>query len=662
MSTIVRLFRGYNKRDGGMKFKTIEIGLQVRKILVLLGVFLGVILGSNMFVFAINTSPILYLTTPNAAQSINASGVMTISGTVTDPDVSQTETISATVAGVLKSTITTTPALNATWSISWSGIELTEGNYPDDIIVTVSDGINSDMVTYTGNITVNNMAQAIGILGTPIALDRANYGDGRDLIVTFNGTYNETIINQYRIYVVPSASEATFNVISASRLSDLRYIAESKNGNYGVHTVTLTQRLQDTTGSPIINGVTYKIFVLTVGENGNVLSTGSREITLYGTIPQISTVSIIDAQDVSNGGNAGDIRVTFIGSSDETNISYYRVYVVPKSVEGSFRATTTNYNVNYQLESVGGVNSIHKINLSHTLLDSTGADIINGIPYKIFVQTVGMNTYLSNLSQASNEVVLYPMVPILDQLTAPEIANKIVEMVDVKESTVLDKAKDLSYYSTTINYEDYQKRVVGDVLEVTIDADVFESKIKCLEQLKEIIDEKLVSSTIKKSLMDNLTKISLKVKTSSKGFKAIIPISKLIKADKNIKLQINNLLLPVSALRSEEIEKAILQNIKPQIGIQVRNIKDNISGDTTLQMVEVKLELIKDRGRTELKTLNDKITIGVNVLQYLTPSQKQKLVIYTQEWNCIEGRYNSKTNLVEFRVKESGMYRIVKEK
>lgn len=121
----------------------------------------------------------------------------------------------------------------------------------------------------------------------PSALDTANNGDGRDILAAFNGAGDETNISGYRIFVVPSVQAGSFNVDAASALTAERYVDEAKNGDGGLHAVTLTQAFQDSTGAAIVNGTAYNTFVLSVGQNGyyNSLSAGSSDLILSPDVP-----------------------------------------------------------------------------------------------------------------------------------------------------------------------------------------------------------------------------------------------------------------------------------------------------------------------------------------------------------------------------------------
>lgn len=102
----------------------------------------------------INNTPNITQTQPTLNSPLNEAGTFTMSGTVTDPD-EDTLTISATIGGIAKSTTVAGPATNNTWSLSWTGAELPEGQY-SNIDVSVSDGKGgTDTKSYTYTIVVD---------------------------------------------------------------------------------------------------------------------------------------------------------------------------------------------------------------------------------------------------------------------------------------------------------------------------------------------------------------------------------------------------------------------------------------------------------------------------------------------------------------------------
>ena len=162
------------------------------------------------------------------------------------------------------------------------------------------------------------------ISSNPVGSDIANIGNGQDIQVTFNGASDETNISGYRIYVIPSSQASVFNDTYATNTASISYISEPKNGNGGAHTVTLTSGLKDVVGSAIVNGTAYKIFVLSIGQNGygNGLSTGSVDLTLSATVPvqDITPPTILLSQSptgVTNGNVTITATISDVGSGVE---------------------------------------------------------------------------------------------------------------------------------------------------------------------------------------------------------------------------------------------------------------------------------------------------------------------------------------------------------
>ncbi|MGE7688775.1 stalk domain-containing protein [Lysinibacillus sp. NPDC097214] len=222
--------------------------------------------------------------------------------------------------------------------------------------------------------------------------DVNDYGDGRDLRVSFNKISNESNISSYRIFVVRASNYSNFTLTKANSLSSSYYTQVNKSG-YNI-TQVLSSGARDTDGYAIQNGVSYRIFVMAVATNSgnNVLSSASNAITLYSS--NVGAVSNLYASDVNDYGNGRDLYVSFTKAADESNISHYRIMVVPTSYYSSFSLSDAN-NVsssNYTTVNKSGYNNYGQA-LSENARDVRGNYIKEGTSYRVYVLSVGNGNY-----------------------------------------------------------------------------------------------------------------------------------------------------------------------------------------------------------------------------------------------------------------------------
>ncbi len=145
-------------------------------------------------------------------------------------------------------------------------------------VMTVGNGANelsnpSAAITLWDNMTaeaVKNVAAA----------DVNNFGDGRDLQVSFSKVANETTISEYRIFVVRVSDASSFDLAKANAVSAGNYTTVAKKGTN--ISQTLASNARDVNGNLIENSVVYQVFVMSVSSVGhsNALSNPSGTIFL----------------------------------------------------------------------------------------------------------------------------------------------------------------------------------------------------------------------------------------------------------------------------------------------------------------------------------------------------------------------------------------------
>ncbi|MHA0856432.1 copper amine oxidase N-terminal domain-containing protein [Paenibacillus sp. CMAA1364] len=263
---------------------------------------------------------------------------------------------------------------------------------------------------------LSNSSSTVHILARPameavtgvLASDVADYGDGRDMLVSFNKVTNETQIGSYRIFIVKANQSNDFNLAKSKSIRSSNYTLVGKKGT-NIHQL-LTSGTKDTDGAAIKNGVPYRIFVMSVGTGSwagddalsasSVLSLGWNMSVSPATNPVISDIN--DYQD------GRDFLISFKRAIEESNIGHYRVMVVKGENAVNFNLAKANAvaSANYTYIAKTG-NHISQV-LSSNAKDVDGAKIKNGVNYRVFILAVGnANDAASNmLSGVSNDIVL----------------------------------------------------------------------------------------------------------------------------------------------------------------------------------------------------------------------------------------------------------------
>ncbi|MEK5256783.1 copper amine oxidase N-terminal domain-containing protein [Paenibacillus sp. FSL F4-0125] len=270
-------------------------------------------------------------------------------------------------------------------------------------ILTVGKGSNTSVLSI-GSSSITLVNKTVTAINNVQVNDISDYGDGRDLSVSFNKLSDESKISSYRIFVVKANNYSNFNLTTANNVSSANSTLVSKTGNN--ITQILSSGSKDTDGALLKTGVNYRVFVMAMDNSNaanNVLSSVSSAITLTNI-----GVSNITVSDVSNYNDGRDLRVSFTHATDETYISQYRIMVVPTSYYSSFSLAEANNvtNANYTAASTNGTST--SLTLSSSARDVRGALIKNGVSYKVYILSIGSgsNSGGNVLSNASSVITL----------------------------------------------------------------------------------------------------------------------------------------------------------------------------------------------------------------------------------------------------------------
>ncbi|WP_019637265.1 copper amine oxidase N-terminal domain-containing protein [Paenibacillus fonticola] len=273
---------------------------------------------------------------------------------------------------------------------------------------------------------------SVGTISNLAVSDVSDYNDGRDLLVSFNRASDESNLSHYRIMVVKASNAGSFTLDKANRVSSANYTQVNRNTSTNYVQQTLASGARDVDGAAIRNGVSYQVFVLSVGSGSysgtNTLSKASSAITLSNNY-SVGAVSNVDARDVADYGDGRDLQVSFSRASDEANIHHYRIFVVKADKAGSFNASIASGISSNNYTRVDKAGSTLSQTLAASARDTDGETIRNGVSYRVFVLSVkydgvaGQNAIASNpsaITLVNNTAV--PVAP-ANGLTATSIGN-----------------------------------------------------------------------------------------------------------------------------------------------------------------------------------------------------------------------------------------------
>lgn len=281
-------------------------------------------------------------------------------------------------------------------------------SYVAYVLAVGKGNISNVLSTKSSQATLTN-GQSVSVATNVVMSDVSDYGDGRDLSVSFTRPQSDSNIANYRVFIVKTKDSNSFTLAKAVGASSQYYTTVNKSTSSSLK-VTLSSSARDTSGDYIKNGVSYTAFVLSVSNNTNTvdhkLSNPSSSLVLnQGTL---TAPSISKVEDISDYGDGRDLRVSFNKVSDESRISGYRIFVVKNSKQSSFNLSQANSVSSANYTSVNKTNYNLTQTLSYNTRDTDGDLIRNNVSYRVFVMAVGTGTYngTNTLSNASSLITL----------------------------------------------------------------------------------------------------------------------------------------------------------------------------------------------------------------------------------------------------------------
>ncbi|MBY3624317.1 copper amine oxidase N-terminal domain-containing protein [Acinetobacter sp. CUI P1] len=285
-------------------------------------------------------------------------------------------------------------------------------------VLTVGKGSNASALS-SGSSTITLVNKTVAAINNVQVNDVSDYGDGRDLSVSFNKLLDESKVSSYRIFVVKATNYSNFNLATANNVTSANYTLVSKTGNN--ITQILSSGARDVDGALVKTGVSYRVFVMAIDSSNaanNVLSSVSSAITLSNI-----GVSNLSVSDVNNYNDGRDLRVSFTHATDETYISQYRILVVPTSYYSSFSLAEANNITSAYYTAVSTTGTTTNQVLTSSTRDVRGALIKNGVNYKVYILSIGSSNTGNVLSSPSSVITLLndSSVSIISNLSVSDV-------------------------------------------------------------------------------------------------------------------------------------------------------------------------------------------------------------------------------------------------
>lgn len=291
---------------------------------------------------------------------------------------------------------------------------------------TPGSGYSSSLSRQSNEVRLSTNPEEIRVTGVEVR-DAADYGDGRDLEVSFSIPRNESRVSEYRVMVVPTNEAGSFTLSRANNLNSNQYSVVSKTG-FNIRT-TLPSFARDVNGQQIQSNRSYRVFVLSHGGPANSyynsLSYSSNTVTLTENFQAVA-VTNLQVSDVSNFSDGRDLQVSFNKVPDEYMIQEYRIMVVKAAQANSFTLAAANNISSSNYTSVAKTGSNISRTLSATSTDAYGDLIREGVDYRVFVLSVSAGGNTANaLSGASQTIRLTnnTVVDTVSNVVAEDIAN-----------------------------------------------------------------------------------------------------------------------------------------------------------------------------------------------------------------------------------------------
>ena len=264
-------------------------------------------------------------------------------------------------------------------------------------------------------------------------LDVDNYGDGRDLKITFKKALNEKLVSCYKLLIVPNNIVQSFSLNLAKNISDsLSLLVTPQNKN--IDTVFF-HNTKDVTGALLKSLQNYTVFALSIPNqqfiSDTLLSNASNSIKL--TTPNLPAQQVI-INTTKIPGSSYLVSLSFDSPITETGISEYRLIIVPNkspftfNVDSALQVSSSNY---FRIQPTNNDNYLIT-SMSDTLKTYNGYPLQLQKHYRALILSVAdsLNANVATLSTPSNLFQVYTQVPSVSEI-------KIIDQGETNSSSDL---------------------------------------------------------------------------------------------------------------------------------------------------------------------------------------------------------------------------------
>jgi len=150
------------------------------------------------------------------------------------------------------------------------------------VVMSIANGSQTNVNTFSAFSASFKLASPLLQVKGPLVIDNSDFGDGRDIKISFFKRADETGLAEYRIIAVKKEAVSAFNMESANLLTEEKYLQVLPTG--ANHELILDDTFLDSDGDNIVSGQPYRFFILSVADmiikDINALSIGSNIITI----------------------------------------------------------------------------------------------------------------------------------------------------------------------------------------------------------------------------------------------------------------------------------------------------------------------------------------------------------------------------------------------
>lgn len=282
---------------------------------------------------------------------------------------------------------------------------ITEGTSYRVYVLTVANGnsSNASALSSPSAVITISKSKAVQAVSNINVSDVGDYGDGRDLQISFTKPSDESNIDSYRILVVPASKANDFDLNTAIRATN--YTGWGK----GQYSMKLGATSRDTDGRLISNGEEYRVYILSVGGGNSKEMYSLSYPSPYIVLEDLSAAGSVEKVTLSllnKGYKYNDINISFDVKNGQS-VTEYRVFMLPKDKAESFKLEDAISNPNSTRIHPNPLSNVSQA-LS-TPVDAFGNQLDSSTEYVAKVLILAKGTYsLSNTSINSVQLQKYP--------------------------------------------------------------------------------------------------------------------------------------------------------------------------------------------------------------------------------------------------------------